>query len=168
MMAKWNRTFARALFASLGAVLALRLAYADSKETAQPQLDAAIVADRERGAFLEDAPRAVQRSMQKALNAVCAGARITPPKNRYGKPIDLAGLCGATPLRYLREVLVTGVKLSDGWICSARDFERYKYFPIEMPAARGCVLVTYDYGKKVHSIFTEGMDSAEDQATRSP
>ena len=133
-------------------------ALGDDKEAQTPELGEVIVADRIRGAFYEDAPRSVARSMKKAVSVACADAKENPPKDKDGNPIDIAPLCDGRPIRYLREVLISGEKLEEGYICLAEDFERFKYFPIDMPAESGCVNVSYDYESKTHSISIEDLD----------
>jgi hypothetical protein len=127
---------------------------ADSKQ--KPAADEVIVADRIATAFYEKAPRSVRRAMERALNEGCAAARKDPPKDSKGRRIPFEMICDARPpLRFLREVLVTGARLREGRICSAELVGDYQYYPAEMLGDTACLMVDEDYATKTLRVHFE-------------
>jgi hypothetical protein len=147
----------------LGAVLAIP-AFADSKKMEIPDEDAVIVADRRAAIFLEDAPRQVRRRFQHALDEACHGARLDPPVDDEGHPIEFEYFCGGKPLRFLREVLGNGEKLEEGWICPRIEEDDTKYFPADYTIFVGCVQVLWDYAERVPEVILEPLAEVPDQA----
>jgi hypothetical protein len=148
----------------LGAALAIP-GFADAQEPDIPDEDAVIVADRRAALFLEDAPRQVRRRFQRALDEACDGARLDPPVDDAGHPIEFEYFCSGKPLRYLREVLANGERLEEGWICPRIEAEDdTKYFPADYTVFVGCVQVLWDYSERVPQVILEPLAAEPDQA----
>jgi hypothetical protein len=129
------------------------LAVATGVVAAEGKLEEVAVADaRMRAAFLEDAPADAAKSMKAVLADECERIREEPPKTEAGTPIDVTWLCGDKSLRYLREVLLDGTKVEDGYICDAKGLEEAKFLPLDMIEHQHCVWVSYDYGAKQHDL----------------
>jgi hypothetical protein len=126
------------------------LAIAGAALAADPPDPAAT--DRIRAAFLEDAPATVAKSMQQVLADECERVRDEPPKRESGKPIDIDWLCGGKPLRFLREVLVNGVRIDDGYICDARNLEAIQFVPLDLIEHQRCVWVSVDNQSESHDL----------------
>jgi hypothetical protein len=128
---------------------ALFTGFAASAEPPEPDGDV-IIADRVRTAFLERAPRALRRQMLRALAAACMAARRAPLKDENGNVLDVAPLCDSTRLDFWREVLVTGPRLEEGWICADPDGhnDRFEYLVEDMLDDEPCVIVLYDYAER--------------------
>ena len=109
-------------------------------------------ADKVRPAFLEDAPATVAKSMQRVLADECDRVREDPPKRENGDAIDIDWLCGDKPLRFLREVLVNGVKIDDGYICDAHQLESIKFVPLDLIEHHACVWVSIDNQSESHDL----------------
>jgi hypothetical protein len=107
--------------------------------------DEIIVADRIRTAFYERAPRSVRDDMRRALVAACEAGKKDPPTDYEGNPVDIERICNGQPLAFLREVIVTGPKLREGWVCVDEDLERFRYILLDMIRSGTCVKANYDY-----------------------
>lgn len=129
---------ALALVSAHGALAAPRLKL-------EPGNDEVIVADRVRTAFYERAPRSIRDDMRRAFVAACEAGKKDPPKDFDGKPVEIGRICGGQPLLFLREVIVTGPKLREGWICVDEDFDHLKYVLDDMLGSSTCVKANYDY-----------------------
>lgn len=118
--------------------------------------DAVIVADRIRTAFLEDAPRNVHGRFKRALDDACRAARSDPPRDANGDRVPFEILCDSNrPLRYLREVLVNGERIEEGWICFKDTLGRTRYFPDDWEFSTGCVRVLWDYTLRKPQVVLE-------------
>jgi hypothetical protein len=126
------------------------LAIAGATFAADPEDPVAV--DRIRAAFLEDAPATVAKSMQQVLADECERVREDPPKRDSGEPIDIDWLCGGKPLRFLREVLVNGVRIDDGYICDARKLEAIHFVPLDLIEHQRCVWVSVDNQSESHDL----------------
>jgi hypothetical protein len=111
--------------------------------------------EKVRTAFFENAPMDVEESMRKVLVDECELAREEPVKTESGEPIDATWLCGKNPLRFLREVLVDGTRIDDGYICAAKGLEDVVYFPLDLIEQHACVWVSFDGGSKGHDLDLE-------------
>lgn len=131
------------------------LAIAGASFAADPPSNAPadpIAAERIRAAFLEDAPATVAKSMQQVLTDECERVRDEPPKRDSGEPIDVDWLCGGKPLRFLREVLINGVRIDDGYICDARNLEDIRFVPLDLIEHHRCVWVSVDSQSESHDL----------------
>jgi hypothetical protein len=109
--------------------------------------DEVFVADRVRTAFFERAPPALRRKMRRAFSAACEAARREPLKDDDGNTLAVEPFCKATRLDFWREVLVTGPRLEEGWICADPEGNnaRFKYVVEDILDDEPCVRVIYDY-----------------------
>jgi hypothetical protein len=128
------------------------LAIAGAATAADPQAPDPVATERIRAAFLEDAPATVAKSMQQVLADECERVRDDPPKRDRGEPVDIDWLCGGKPLRFLREVLVNGVRIDDGYICDARNLEAIKFVPLDLIEHQRCVWVSVDNQSESHDL----------------
>jgi hypothetical protein len=128
------------------------LAIAGAALAADPEPADSLAVERVRAAFLEDAPPIVAKSMKQVLLDECERVRDDPPKRENGEPIDIDWLCGGKPLRFLREVLVNGVRIDDGYICDARDLETLKFVPLDVIEHLPCVWVSVDSQSESHDL----------------
>jgi hypothetical protein len=108
--------------------------------------------ERTRAAFLEDAPDEAVKSMKAVLVDECDRVREEPPRSEAGKDVDFTWLCGGKSLRYLREVLLDGTKVDDGYICDAAGLEKAKFLPLDMIEHQRCVWVSFDYVAGQHDL----------------
>jgi hypothetical protein len=108
--------------------------------------------ERVRTAFFENAPIDVETSMRRVLADECELVREEPLKTESGEPIDASWLCGKNPLRFLREVLVDGTRIDDGYICAGKGLEDFVYFPLDLIEQHACVWVSFDGGSKGHDL----------------
>ena len=111
-----------------------------------------IFADRVRTAFYERAPGALRSEMRRALRAACDAAKQRPPLDDDGKPLNVAVICGNPAPLFYRDVLVTGERLEDGWICVNTFFARFVYVVDDMLEDESCVRVTYDDERRRASV----------------
>jgi hypothetical protein len=131
---------------------------------ASPDLDAVVVADRIRTAFLEDAPRDVRRHFKRAFDDACRAARLDPPKDDEGQRIPFELICDTKdPLRYLREVLVNGEPVEEGWICLGNEVGDLKYFPADWKYFSGCVRVLWDYSERKPEVMLDWLGEEEEK-----
>jgi hypothetical protein len=130
-----------------GLVLAALLAGVAIAAEPEDPGDEIVIADRVRTAFYERAPGAVRRKMQRALSVACAAARREPLKDADGRPLDVEPFCNETKFHFWREVIVTGPRLEEGWICAdpKGDYDRFRYLTPDMLEDEPCVMATYDY-----------------------
>jgi hypothetical protein len=132
--------------ASLTLTLALSLAGVTraAEPPAQPELEDVAVANRIKTAFLEDAPSAITKSMRVVLAEECERIR--------GEPIDAAWLCDSKHLRFLREVLINGMRIEEGFVCDSKDLEKILYLPPADVEHYRCVWLSFDYDTKTHDL----------------
>ena len=143
------------------------LALAMGCHAAEGKLEDVVVADaRMRAAFLEDAPVDDAISMKTVLAEECERVREEPLQTEAGEPIDVAWLCGNKSLRYLREVLLDGTKVDDGYICDPAGLEHVKFMPLDMIEHQRCVWVSYDYEAKVHDLDLDTQLGAAETETK--
>lgn len=114
--------------------------------------EVAVADERVRAAFLEDAPEEAVKSMKAVVADECERIREEPLKTEAGKDVDVTWLCGARPLRYLREVLLDGTKVDDGYICDAAGLDGAKFLPLDMIEHQRCVWVSFDYVARQHDL----------------
>jgi hypothetical protein len=112
----------------------------------------AVTEEKIRTAFFENAPMDVETSMRAVLADECELVREEPLKTESGQTIDASWLCGKNPLRFLREVLVDGTRIDDGYICAAKGLEDFVYFPLDLIELHSCVWVSFDAESKGHDL----------------
>lgn len=127
--------------------------------------DVVVADERMRAAFLEDAPAEASKSMKAVLTDECERIREEPLQTEAGEAIDVTWLCGGSSLRYLREVLLDGTKVDDGYICDSTGLEAAKFLPLDMIEHQRCVWVSFDFGAKVHDLDLDTQLGADAAAT---
>jgi hypothetical protein len=100
-----------------------------------------VLADKIRTAFYVAAPASIAKAMRLSIERICSSSAAMRD--------DSPGLlCRSTRRYYYREVLITGYKGMDGYIC-ARDLagRGVKYVVSDMiPDDESCVFTRFDSG----------------------
>ena len=142
------------------------VAAAGEEPSSKSGLEDIVLADQIRIAFYEVAPRSVGASMRRAVEEVCA--RHEPAEasgDTRTESSKAVWLCSGKSLGFLRAVVVTGSKMTVGYVCDAEFVDSgVRYYTVDMfTDDTACVSVSYSYDLKKHFI-----DDSDLAGTRQP